>query len=398
WGYETGLNEHGVAIGNEGVFTKPFKEASGQWRRGHGPPLGVMGMELVRLALERSATARQAVELMGQMVADYGQFGSALPTKDHADGGYDNAYVVCDPQEAWVLETAGRHWVARQATEGFASISNALGIRSTWDLGSDDVESHAARKGWWPQSTVQPFDFAYAYGDDETPAEGARLRAGRTRQLLAQRHRQVSEEWMMRIARDHYEGTFLGGPAFDPANPDAQSLCMHVSPAGFTWGNTASSAIAVLPRAPDELPVLWWTPGPPCNGCYLPFFVHGRSLPETVSRAGSAGDWPVAPADVVEDTFAPDSYWWLFRRLMDVVKGDPVRSLPGFYASRNRLVRERFDEIERQVRSELPETLRKAADLRDADPDGMACELDAFTERWVAKVTATVRELLRELE
>ena len=83
---------------------------------------------------------------------------------------------------------------------------------------------------------------------------------------------------MQRIARDHYQDTFLYGPYFDAANPDFLTLCMHVSPADFTWGNKASSCIAVLPATPEELPVFWWTPGPPCNGCYVPFFVHDSRL------------------------------------------------------------------------------------------------------------------------
>jgi len=105
---------------------------------------------------------------------------------------------------------------------------------------------------------------------------------------------------------------------------------MHVSPAGFTWGNTASSCIAALPKSPQELPVSWWTPGPPCNGCYVPFFIHGTKLPGTVSNAGTFGRKVLAPPKAEEDKFFPDSYWWLFRRLMDKTKGNAIKSLPGY--------------------------------------------------------------------
>ena len=98
----------------------------------------------------------------------------------------------------------------------------------------------------------------------------------------------------------------MQGPYFDAADPDLLTLCMHVSPADFTWGNTASSCVAVLPKSRAELPVFWWTPGPPCNGCYVPFFPHGSRLPEMVSNAGTFGNKVVAPPQAEPDTFSPD--------------------------------------------------------------------------------------------
>src|SRR5687767_3678428 len=102
WGYETGLNEHGVIIGNEAVFTKTFRAAAQAHEAGQGPALGLLGMDLIRLALERAATARAAVALMGQLIETYGQFGSGLPGQGHRTGGYDNSFIVADPAEAWI--------------------------------------------------------------------------------------------------------------------------------------------------------------------------------------------------------------------------------------------------------------------------------------------------------
>ena len=57
WGYEEGINEHGVAIGNEGVWTKDLLQGLAAHAAGEGPELGPTGMDLLRLALERGRTA-----------------------------------------------------------------------------------------------------------------------------------------------------------------------------------------------------------------------------------------------------------------------------------------------------------------------------------------------------
>jgi secernin len=390
WGYEEGINEYSVVIGNEAIPTKTFRAAAEQYRQNGSGTLGLLGMDLLRLALERSRNARQAVEVIGALVEQYGQFGSAVPSKTHDLGGYDGSFLVADPHEAWIVEAIGHRWVSRRISHGTASISNQPTIRGAWDLGSPDVVDYAVEMGWWPAALESSFDFARAYIDDRVPRQVSHLRLMRSRQLLLEQQGQITPHWMKRIARDHYEDSFLQGPYFDAADPDFHSLCMHSSAADFTWGNTASSCIAVLPRSEAELPVFWWTPGPPCNGCYVPFFVHGSTLPEIVTRAGGFGKRVAAADAAVPDTFSALSYWWLFRELMDRTKGHPIGSVPGSYASRNPLVRARFDALEQEFESQMPDVLQQAA----AYPSTRATILDEFTHRCVGKVLVALRELL----
>ncbi len=381
WGYEEGINEYGVVIGNEAIYTKTFRQAV------QSPPQpGLLGMDLVRLGLERGQTAAQAVQVMGDLIEQYGQYGSGVPGEDHARGGYDNSFIIADHREAWVLEAVGCRWVARRSTDGYCAISNEPTVRHEWDVGSQDVQDYAHEQGWW--STGVPFEFARAYIDDRTPRQVSHLRLMRSRQLLANRLGDITPDWMMRIARDHYEDTFLNGPYFDAADPDFLSICMHVSPADFTWGNTASSCVAVL----ADVPVFWWTPGPPCNGCYVPFFVQGDTLPPIVSQAGTAGKQVTAPPDAVPDSFAPVSYWWLFRELNDRVKGDAIRSIPGLYPERNRIVRAKFDALERNFAAQLAQVLQA-----DQAANGVSATiLDDFTADCVQRVVAAVRDLLSQ--
>lgn len=386
WGYEEGINEWGVVIGNEAIYTKDLREAMHACQQGEPVQLGLLGMDMIRIALERSRTAVEAVEIIGDLVTQYGQFGSGNPGLGHEKGCYDNSFLVADAGEAWILEAAGRRWAARRLEQGCTSISNQMSIRTEWHLGSPDLLDYARQKEWWPAESPRAFDFAQAYIDDKVARQVSYIRMMCSQQLLAWRSGQITPQWMMRIARDHYEDTFLQGSFFNPADPDLLSLCMHVSPAGFTWGNTASSCVAVLPAEPGDLPVFWWTPGPPCNGCYVPFFPHGSRLPEIVSRTGTLGK-QVQPADqVAEDTFSPVSYWWLFRQLNDWVKGDAIASLPGCYHERNPLVRARFDALERSFVEQLPGVLKRAAKLKDHDPAQMSALLDEFSAACVQQV------------
>jgi len=88
---------------------------------------------------------------------------------------------------------------------------------------------------------------------------------------------------------------------------------MHASPACFTWGNTASSAIFVLPQSEKHLPMLWWNAVTPCTGLYVPIFIAGDQLPPLLSKAGTAGKTVTPPPEVKEDQYQDKSYWWLFR-------------------------------------------------------------------------------------
>ena len=89
WGCEHGLNEHGVAIGNHTVFSKD---------RLTGP--GLIGMDLVRLGLERGRTAAQAVDVISALVEAHGQGGSGYVDKDWP---CHNSFLIADRDQAYLL-------------------------------------------------------------------------------------------------------------------------------------------------------------------------------------------------------------------------------------------------------------------------------------------------------
>ncbi len=170
WGAEMGANEHGVVIGNEAVFTKvPHEKVP-----------GLIGMDLLRLALERADSADVAVTVMTDLLEQYGQGGDCGHTHEFR---YDNSFLVTDPTQAWVVETAGRQWAARRV-EGSASISNAITIAGDFDRCSKGLVDLAVSKKW--AASADAFDFGADYSDRiYTRFSDARMRQCRTNDALA---------------------------------------------------------------------------------------------------------------------------------------------------------------------------------------------------------------------
>jgi len=149
WGFEHGLNEWGVVIGNHSVFTKdPL------------PERGLLGMDLVRLGLERSRSAIEALNTITGLVEQYGQGGSGY---EHTYWPYNNSFLIADAREAWQLETSNTHWCARKV-KSVASLSNHLVIGDDWDRLSKDAARHAADQGWWDPAAHGRLDFARLSG------------------------------------------------------------------------------------------------------------------------------------------------------------------------------------------------------------------------------------------
>ena len=118
WGAEHGTNECGVVIGNKAVWTRVHDESLSTKR--------LLGMDLVRLGLERGATAKKSLDEITTLLEEHGQGGPCA--QNDPSFTYHNSFLIADKTEAWILETAGRQWVAQQVTKGARNISNTLTI------------------------------------------------------------------------------------------------------------------------------------------------------------------------------------------------------------------------------------------------------------------------------
>ena len=80
WGAEMGVNEFGVCIGNEAVWTiEPYRRS------------GLLGMDLLRLGLERGKTAKEAMMVIINLLEEFGQGGACS-----VDGQmiYHNSFLI----------------------------------------------------------------------------------------------------------------------------------------------------------------------------------------------------------------------------------------------------------------------------------------------------------------
>ena len=217
WGHELGLNERGVAIGNEALFTRDLARNQERARAGRPPEPGILGMEFVRLGLERGRTASEAMEVMTGCSSVTGS-GARACRGSRARRRLRQLLPDRGRREAWVLETSGRRWIAARVRGPLVVGLNQATIRTGWDRASEDVVAHAVEAGWWPARTPAP---ARLRGGVHGPAGAAPGVAHPAPALTPAAWRggcaAGERTWPRQhsVLRDHYVGTFLEGPYFN---------------------------------------------------------------------------------------------------------------------------------------------------------------------------------------
>lgn len=315
WGAEMGANEHGVVIGNEAVFTKrPAGEAA------------LLGMDLVRLGLERAASAAEAVEVMVTLLERHGQGGSC--SHEHPGFTYHNSFLVADPNGAVVVETAGDQWATEVVTGPGRSISNGLTIDGFADAHADRLRSRVAA----------------------APAR-------RHRTEVAASHARTPAD-LFGALRDHGEDP---APRWSPLNGALAAPCAHAG-GRLTSVQTTASWVADLRSEPRH----WVAPtAAPCTSTFLPV------------RVGEPADLGPAPTN----RFDPTTRWWRHELVHRLVLRDHPASVARFAAARDR--------TERAWLAAPPTTAEAAAELDDCESaalaDLTAARLPDRRPRWLQR-------------
>lgn len=293
---------------------------------------------LMRLALERAKTAREAVEVIAELVDEYG----------YASEG--ESISIGDPNEAWLMEIIGpgpggkgANWVALRIPDGCvcAHANKArIGEFPLDDkkncLYSEHVIDFAIEKGYYDPASGKPFNFHEAY----CPADRQKLRYTATRVWSIFRRVAPSREWpadyhrgvegaepyslwikpdkkltrmdVYRIMRDHYEGTEYDMTKGVDAGPFGtpnrwRPMTWHVDDADYTWErpiSTQQTGFSFVSQSRSWLPdpiggVLWYGVDDTYFTCYVPFYCGINAVPDSYAK-GSLGE------------FSRDSAWWVF--------------------------------------------------------------------------------------
>jgi dipeptidase len=187
---------------------------------------------LMFIGLQRAKTAREAIEIMGKLVAEYGYYSTG------------ESISISDKNEVWVMEIIGKGpgnkgavWVARRIPDGYISAHANHPRITTFPkddpencLYAEDVIDFAREKGWFNgkdkdfsfSDTYAPLDFSAARGCEarvwsffskvnSSMGQYLDYALGQNLEnrmpLWIKPDRKLSVQDLMAFMRDHFEGT-----------------------------------------------------------------------------------------------------------------------------------------------------------------------------------------------
>jgi dipeptidase len=324
------MNEHQVSIGETTWGGRPEL---------HDPKALVDYGSLMFLALQRAKTAREAIKVMTDLVAEYGYYSSG------------ETFSIADPHEVWIMDLIGKGpdnkgavWVARKVPDGFiAGHANAARIRQfplndrQNTLYAPDVISFAREKGYFSGKDSE-FSFADVYDVEsfghrrfcdarvwcmyeraapslDIPADWAKgVENAEPVPLWIKPDRKLDVSDVMGFMRDHFEGTELDMTADIGAGP--YGLPYRWRPLTWKAGDeeyfneravsTQQTGFSFVAQARSWLPnpiggVFWFGVDDTYSTVYFPVYCGVTDVP--ASYAVGTGSF---------EEFTWDSAWWVF--------------------------------------------------------------------------------------
>ncbi len=400
------VNEWGVALGSNAC---PSREDSLGAVAARGDVSdGGIGFELRMILAERARTAREAVEIAADLLDRYGYTGSG------------RSLNIVGPREAWQLQmVCGRQYVARRVRDDeVAVLANTYSIR---EVDPDDRENfvcsprlvaYAVERGWYDPDAGRPFDFAAAYASRSARVDPRNT--DRQWDLARQADRGFGLSWrearegrmpvavrpdrplaladVMRIFRDHYEGTDLDSTAALGVGP-------HEGPVrAICWGTT--HRVTIVQQRADLPPalgtVVWRAHEQPCSGGFVPWYLGVTGIPAAFQMAPVRAD--TARGQRVDFHFRMPEQTWrlglgsageLFKLQADLVDGDRAACLGPARAA--------WDALEAEALAAQPAVEDSALALWERDEAAARALLTRHTTALAERSLAVARRLVETL-
>jgi dipeptidase len=360
------MNDNQVAIGESSIGCQ-------RKMQNPTPSAGLDLSMLTLLAMERSRTAREAVQIMGSLAEKYG-YGF------HDEG---EMLAVADPNEVWVFEIMpvgplwtpksgkpGAVWCAQRVPDDEVSVcpnESRIGeidlANKDFFMASPNVVSLAVDMGFYDPKSGKPFNWKRAYSPQEGSAastNGGIQRMWRFFDLAAPSRKfkletanmdfpfsvkpdkKVSLEDVMAMTRDRSYGSpfdpikgIRGGPFKNPNYFNRRAP--RVIDDGRAEYTTVTQCRAALPGPVGG--IVWLAFGSQDTACYMPFYAGATELPKSFA----VGDhW----------TFSRDSARWAFDYTdfhVQVVYSEAIKDVQAAQATYESEIISRIPEIDRQA-------------------------------------------------
>jgi dipeptidase len=367
--------------------------------------------DLMELALQRTKTARDAIAVMTDLVAEYGYRSTG------------ESFSIADTKEAWIMEMIGLGpgekgavWVALRIPDGFISCHANKARIGEFPLNdpknclySGNVISLAVEKGYYDPKSGEPFRFCEAY----CPATPKNQRYGDTRvwsmlrraapsqNLSPDYHRAVEGAkpyplWLkpdkllsladvFALMRDHYEGTDFDMTKGIDAGPHGtpnrwRPIVWTVDSVDYAWErpiSTQQTGFSFVSQSRSWLPdpvggVLWYGVDDTYTTCYVPLYCSINAVP-TSFAVGSLKQ------------FSWESAWWIFNFVANIANLRYDYMLPDILAVQR--------DLEGNLLALQPAVEKTAVELAKSDPELMTRYLTDYSVTRGEMVVARWKEL-----
>ncbi len=369
-------------IGNMNEYQVAIAETTFGGRRELVDTTGIMDYgSLIYVALQRSKTAREAIKVMTDLVAEYGYYSSG------------ESFSIADPNEVWVMEMIGKGtgnkgavWVAVRIPDDCVSAHANQARIQQFPLNdtenciySHDVISFAREQGYFNGNDAD-FSFAKAYAPLDFGAmrfcearvwsffnqvnkdmgkyvEYAQGKSINPMPLYIKADRKLSVHDIQHMMRDHYEGTALdwrfdvgAGPFNSPYRwspltfeVDSVEYCnerpIATQQTGFSFVAQMRSS---LPNAIGG--ILWFGVDDAAQTVYYPIYCNNTLVPHEFDEANG---------DLL--TFSWTSAFWIHNWVSNMVYTR--------YNAMSEDMKKVQDKLENQFKANQPEIEKKALAL-----------------------------------